>query len=92
MPQRVSVFPTESVAAWIDELPIEDALEVRRILGLIELDPSVDGINKITVPRPPAIFTCYVTPKFWIFYYLKGNDVAIVHVIERATGYIPVPW
>lgn len=92
MPQRVTVFPTESVAAWIDNLPLADAIEVRRLLGVIEMDPSVDGINKITVPKPPAIFTCYVTPQFWIYYYLKNNDIAVVHLIERARGYIDVPW
>lgn len=69
----------------------EERAEVRRLLGIIGLDPSVDNLHKIIVPRPPAIFTCYVTRHFWIYYYVRGNIVRITS-IERATGHIPAPW
>jgi hypothetical protein len=92
VPTRVTVVLADPAAAQLDALPIADATEIRRILGLIEIDPAVDGLHKITVPRPPAIFTCYVTSKYWIFYYFRGNDLVVVTTIERATGHIPVPW
>lgn len=69
----------------------EERTEIRRLLGLIQIDPSIDGVHKVVAPRPPAVFTAYVTNRFWIFYRVVGN---VIHVesVDRATGRFPAPW
>lgn len=69
----------------------DERAEIRRLLRMIQLDPSIDGIHKIIAPRPPAIFTAYVGQRVWIFDRVVSS---VVHVesIERARGQFPVPW
>jgi hypothetical protein len=47
-------------------------------------------VHKIVAPRPPAIFTAYVSPRFWIFYRVRGTVITIDNV-ERARGHFPMP-
>ena len=51
--------------------------EVRRILRLIQLDPSIDGVHKFLLSLD-APFTTYVSPELYIFYYLQGSTIFVV--------------
>jgi hypothetical protein len=55
---------------------------VNRLLGPIQRDPSVVGVNKITL-MPNAPFTTYLGSDFFVFYYLDGSTIIVVDV-ERA--------
>jgi len=69
----------------------QERAEIRRLLRLIQVDPSIDGHHKILAPRPPAIFTAYVGQRVWIFYRVVGSTIH-VETIEHATGQFPTPW
>jgi hypothetical protein len=87
---RYTLIVNALVLATLRGYRRDERTEVRRLLGLIQLDPSIDNIHKIVVPRPPAIFAAYVTSRFWIFYRLR-NTTIIVDSIERATDLQPPP-
>lgn len=67
----------------------EERREVRRQLGLIQLDPLVDGVHKILF-APHAVYTTYVTRQFWIYYFVEGGTITFAD-IDRATDYEPIP-
>lgn len=77
--------------ASLSQFNRDELREIRRNLGLIQLDPAPDNRHKLVVPRPPVVYTVYVTPQFWIWYYVRSQTV-IITTIERARGYIPMPW
>jgi hypothetical protein len=49
---------------------------------MIRRDPSVDGVDKITL-TPDAPFTTYLGSDFFVFYYMDGSTSIVVDV-ERA--------
>jgi hypothetical protein len=86
-----TVFVSAPVFKQLSSFTPDERAEIRRLLRIIQFDPSVDGIHKIIAARPPAIFTAYVSPRFWIFYRVRVNLISI-DLIERATKRFPVPW
>ncbi len=57
----------------------------------MQIDPTVDNEYKIALPHPPAVFTVYVTPRFWIVYHVLPDQV--IHIDEhRARIRRPTPW
>jgi len=64
---------------------------VGRLLDLLEVDPRIDGRNKILVTIPPVGFSCYVDPEFWILYHIVENDIVSVLNIDYADTKV-TPW
>lgn len=64
----------------------DERREIRRLFGLIKIDPYMDGLHKIDYQVPPVVYTLYIgSPHFRIFYYMVGNVIRIAFV-ERAVG------
>ena len=75
-PYRVSL--SQEASERLRLMPPQDQREVYRLLGLIAVDPSIDGVHKITYPKPPAVYTAYVTSQFWIVYHVIRTAVRVV--------------
>jgi hypothetical protein len=54
---------------------------IGRLLSSIQRDPSVDGKDKILLV-PDAPLTTFVSPTFYIFYFVTGSTVFAVD-LER---------
>jgi hypothetical protein len=67
-------------------LSAPDRLAVRRLLGLIQLDPSIDNRSKIVFPMPPGVFTAYVTSQFWIVYHVIGPAIRVISIWRHAVN------
>ena len=74
---RYTMLISSPALAGLAQFSRHELREIRRLLGIIQLDPSIDGRNKIVVPRPPAIFNAYVSLQFWILYRVVGD---VIHV------------
>ena len=85
-----TVFVSAPVFKQLATFTRAERAEIRRIVRIIGLDPSIDGVHKIIAPRPPAIFSVYVSPEFWVYYRVRGNMVTI-DLIERAAKHFPAP-
>lgn len=86
-----SLQVTANVLPFLRGLGPDDRREIRRLLGIIQADPYVDNRAKIVLPRPPAVFTVYVSPRFWIVYRLVGNSLITVYNVGWAST-PPAPW
>jgi len=64
---------------------------VARLFSLIQADPAIDNRVKLVLVRPPAVYTVYASPRFWIVYHVVGNVVSILKV-GRAGVSEPTPW
>ncbi len=53
---------------FLEGLGPTDQDDVLRLLGLIGLDPYIDGKAKFPYALPPATVTIYLAPMFWIVY------------------------
>ena len=78
------------VPAFLRSLSDADRRAVRRLLGLIQLDPSLDNLAKHVILVPPVFYTVYTTARFWIVYPVSGN-VIVVNNIGRAGVSEPTP-
>ncbi len=58
----------------------QEQREVRRLLEVIRIDPSIDNVHKIVFPMPPAVFTAYVTSQFWIVYHVMGTAIRVTSI------------
>ncbi len=74
---------SEPAAALLRSLSRNDQERVRYLLSLIQTDPHIDGVVKHVFPMPPAIYTIYDHPQWWIVYHLIGPSIRVVS-IQRA--------
>ncbi len=80
----------EAAAAYRATLTPDERAEVDRIIHLIELDPSIDGIHKVLIEYDGRAFTAYNNGRWHVgFSLLDGATVAITGIrkIERRPGY-----
>ena len=68
------------VLPFLRALSDADRREVRRLLGLIRLDPSPDNLAKHLILVPPVFFTVYSTARFWIVYHVNDNVIVVNHI------------
>jgi hypothetical protein len=77
--------------AFARQLTAGERAELRRVLRIIQMDPSPDGVNKILLPLLPLVLTAYVSSPLWVVYRLEGNTI-VVSKIGRAKEGPPRPW
>lgn len=82
----------ESVLATVRGYSADDRREVVRLLGLIQAEPWIDNRAKIALLRPPAVYTVYVSPRFWIVYHMIDSQTINVVNVGRAGISEPAPW
>jgi hypothetical protein len=81
---RVTLTQPAQDHFWL--LTEDEQDEVRRILGLIQVDPSIDGVHKIVFPMPPLILTAYVTSQFWVVYRVLNTSIRVVSIWRIRTN------
>ena len=67
---------------FLDQLPDAEARAVWRLIGLIETDPYIDGVVKVTVDLPPAVVTVYTHPDWLILYRIPANGRIAIDAIS----------
>jgi len=86
-----SVVVSRHLLPRLRQFDSADRREIRRIIGLIQLDPSPDNRVKILIPVMPVFYTAYMTGRFWIVYHVNGRVIHIDNV-GRAGLSEPTPW
>jgi len=71
---------SKPAADFLRTLDRNDQERVRRLLSLIQADPHIDGVFKHVFPMPPAIYTVYDDPQWWIVYHLVGQGIRVVSI------------
>jgi hypothetical protein len=61
----------------------EDRAEVDRLIGLIELDPWLDGVHKFQIVVEPFIMNAYDNRIWQIVYRIADNAFIEVYGIRR---------
>jgi hypothetical protein len=81
----------KQVGEFIKSLSPDEQSEVVSRLESLERDPTIDGIERITLFRFPALFGVDVASRFWIVFHVHGQTVDVYN-IGRATVSAPAPW
>ncbi len=67
---------------FLESLSDEQAEEVRQIVRLIEIDPSINGQDKVLVDLPPAVVRVHVHPNWWLMYHVHQPGVVVIVAIS----------
>ena len=80
MPPQYRLSLTNEARDRLICFPLDEQREIARLLELIRVDPSIDGVHKIAYPAPPSIFTGYITSQFWIIYHIVRDHIRVVNI------------
>jgi len=81
----------EAAEKFLDSLGDEAWHRCIRLLDILAQDPKVDGRIKVFQPVPPAVFSLYADPEFWILYHIVRNVQVSVLNIDYAGAKV-TPW
>lgn len=71
----------------------EEREELDRLFTLIEVDPWVDGVVKVTVDMPPAVFVVYRHPRRRIAYAGPNRGrIAVIAIARQESGGSEPTW
>jgi G3E family GTPase len=72
---RYSVEISQRFEDALARLTEDDQDEVLRIVGMLQVDPSIDAIRRHVLQTPYGAIQFYDGDDVWVSYRLRGNDV-----------------
>ena len=60
-----------------------DRAEVRRIIGILRIDPYIDGVYKLPFPAQVVVLTVYDNGSWVVLYRFLDNETIQIWAIQR---------